>query len=119
MLDSLRNLIADYYRPITLCILLAITVLSLIPLPELPSVSGSDKTHHILAYAALMFPIALRRPAHWLWLGLLFLIWSAGIELIQPFVNRYGELTDLLANLIGLLVGALLAKAVNSIDKWK
>jgi len=77
---------------------------------------GSDKTHHILAYAVLMFPIALRRPRNWLWAGLLFLVWSGCIELIQPHVNRYGEWADLLANLTGLLLGALIAKAVNSIS---
>ncbi|MBX2847478.1 MAG: VanZ family protein [Acidiferrobacterales bacterium] len=86
-----------------------ITTLSLIPLPALPDVPGSDKTHHYLAYASLMFPVAIKRPKYWLWIGSFFVIWSGAIELLQPFVNRYAEWLDLLANVIGILIGILLA----------
>lgn len=89
--------------------LFLITALSLMPLTELPSVPGTDKTSHILAYSLLMMPVALRRPENWLWLGLFFLGWSAAIELIQPFVNRYAEWLDMLANGAGLACGILIA----------
>jgi hypothetical protein len=99
------------WLPITLALLLAITALSLSPLPALPPVAGSDKQHHLLAYAAVAFPVALARPRGWpLWTAGL-LAWSGGIELIQPYVNRYGEWTDLAANALGLALGVGLALA--------
>jgi len=80
----------------------------------LPAVPGSDKTHHFIAYAALMLPTALRMPKHWLLIGLFFIIWSGAIELIQPYVNRYGEWLDLLANVAGLLSGLIIARLIHS-----
>ena len=64
---------------------------------------GTDKTHHFIAYCALMLPTALAKPKHWPLLALFFIGWSAAIELIQPYVNRYGEWLDLLANATGVL----------------
>ena len=109
---KLINLIKKQWLACTLLILTAITVLSLYPLQHLPLVPGSDKAHHLISYAALMFPAALRQPK-FLWLiALFFISWSGGIELIQPYVNRYGEWLDLLANSVGLLVGFVLAQLI-------
>jgi len=99
----------------TLFTLAAITTLSFWPLTFLPAVPGSDKTHHFIAYAALMLPTALRMPKHWLLIGLFFIIWSGAIELIQPYANRYGEWLDLLANVVGLLSGLIIARLINSL----
>ncbi|RME57201.1 VanZ family protein, partial [Candidatus Parcubacteria bacterium] len=50
---------------------------------------------------------ALARPKH-LWAVFLFyLAWSGGIELIQPYVNRYGEWLDFVANGMGMLITIL------------
>ena len=102
--------IRKYWIPITLFIFTAIAILSLQPLDAFPPFPGTDKTHHFIAYAALMFPTALRKPKHILSIGLLFVLCSGAIELIQPFVNRYGELGDLAANVVGLSCGFLLAQ---------
>jgi len=83
------------------------------PLKNLPPVPGTDKTHHFIAYAVLIFPTALRKPKYWLIISLLFIGWSGAIELIQPFVNRYGEFKDLVANVVGLVSGLLIAKTIN------
>lgn len=97
----------------TLLIFFSIGLLSLIPLEELPPAPGSDKLHHLIAYAALAFPVALRRPPYW-WLMLLgFLLYSGLIELIQPYVNRYGEWLDMLANSLGILAGLALARLLS------
>lgn len=104
------NTISRYWRLISLSILVMITVGSLTPLPHLPEFPSSDKTHHFIAYGALMFPVALRRPRRWFLIALLFVAWSGGIELVQPLINRYGEWLDLLANVSGLLIGFLLAQ---------
>lgn len=108
-MKSLLAVVERYWLALSLITLAAITILSLTPLPALPQVPGSDKTHHFVAYAALMFPTALRRPQYALMITLGFAGWSGSIELIQPYVNRYGEWLDLAANCGGLLCGWLLA----------
>ena len=103
------KLIERYWRSLTLLILTIITVLSLTPLAELPPVPGSDKTHHVIAYAALMFPVGIKKPRYW-WAIALFLVgWSGIIEVLQPYINRYGELQDLVANVAGLAIGWITA----------
>jgi hypothetical protein len=77
-----------YWGAISLVLLLVITALSLLPLPELPKVPGSDKTHHFVAYGLLILPAALRLPQYFLWVALGFGVWSGAIELLQPYVNR-------------------------------
>ncbi|MEH6469734.1 MAG: VanZ family protein [Halopseudomonas sp.] len=102
---KLLSLIKSHWLALTLFQLTAITTLSLWPFDQLPAFPGSDKTHHLIGYAALMFPTALRQPKHWLMLGLCFIGWSGAIELIQPYVNRYGEWLDLAANSAGVVLG--------------
>ena len=102
-------LISRWWLPLTLIVWLAITVLSLTPLPELPLIPGSDKAHHLIAYGLLAFPVALRQPRYWLYISLSFIAWSGAIELIQPYVNRYGEWMDLAANTVGVFLGLSLA----------
>lgn len=110
---ALLNLIRKYWISITLFILAIITILSLWPLESLPPIPGTDKTHHFIAYGVLMLPTALRKPKYWLLISLLFIFWSGVIELIQPYVNRYGEFKDMLANIAGLGCGLLTAKITN------
>ncbi|KAA3593477.1 MAG: VanZ family protein [Candidatus Scalindua sp. AMX11] len=97
----------------TLFTLIVITTLSLWPLKELPSVPGTDKAHHLIAYAVLMFPTALRKPKKWILFGLLFIAYSGAIELLQPYVNRYGEWLDMAANISGLVCGLVIAELIN------
>lgn len=91
------------------------TLLSLIPLPELPEVPGSDKTHHFMAYGSVAFFMALGKPKKiWLYF-LLTILWSGGIEMIQPYVNRHGEWLDLLANSTGVLIGWAISMITNNL----
>ena len=108
LINALRfplELTKTHWRLLTCLLFVAIAILSLSPLPELPATPGNDKTHHLIAYGALMFPTALRRPKHWIWLGLLYIALSGAIELIQPLANRHMELADLGANALGILCG--------------
>lgn len=105
-------IIRKYWLSITIILLVSIATLSLWPATYLPKVPGTDKTHHFIAYAALMLPTTLRQPKHWLIIAFAFLAFSGLIELIQPYVNRYGEWLDMAANTFGLLCGFILAKVM-------
>jgi VanZ family protein len=110
MIHFLMNLIESKWIGITLFTLAAITTLSLWPHERLPSVPGTDKTHHMIAYALLMLPTALRKPNKWMLIGLFFIAYSGLIELLQPYVNRYGDWLDMAANATGVLVGLVVAE---------
>lgn len=107
----LLHLIRTHWLACTVLTLAAITVLSLRPV-IVPDVPGGDKTLHLVAYAALIFPAGLRRPKRMILIFFFFFLYSGTIELIQPYVNRCGEWLDLVANTIGLACGLLLAEAV-------
>jgi hypothetical protein len=108
----ITTLIKQYWLIITVFLLTAIATLSLWPAGHLPQVPGSDKTHHFISYGALMLPVALRKPKYWLWIALGFASFSGAIEIIQPYVNRYGEWLDMAANVAGLACGVLLASVI-------
>jgi len=93
-----------YGLGLSLGLLVAVTIMSLIPVDQLPRVSGSDKLHHSLAYGVIALPIALLRPAHWSWLLVAVFVWSGLIELLQPLSNRYAEWLDLFANGFGIIL---------------
>lgn len=107
------------WKAVTLVLLATISVFSLLPLDALPPVPGTDKTHHFIAYAMLMLPTALRKPANWIILGLFFILYSGAIELVQPFIHRYGEWMDLFANSVGVICGAIIAWLINFIISAK
>ncbi|WP_020586172.1 VanZ family protein [Desulfobacter curvatus] len=107
------------WKTLTLIILTIITVFSLLPLDALPPAPGTDKIHHFIAYAMLMLPAAVRKPANWVLLGLFFVLYSGAIELIQPFINRYGEWMDMFANSSGVICGAVIGGLINFIISEK
>ncbi|MBL0714881.1 MAG: VanZ family protein [Desulfosarcina sp.] len=106
-------LIKTNWIAFTLFTLIVITILSLWPLNELPAVPGTDKTHHLIAYAILMLPTALRKPNRWILFALFFITYSGAIELLQPYVNRNGEWLDMIANTAGVVCGLIIAELVN------
>ena len=107
-----------YWIQLSLVMLLAITALSLHPLDNLPEAPGSDKSHHLIAYAALAYPASLRKPKRWQAIITIFALYSGLIELIQPHVNRYGEWMDFLANISGLIIGIALAYLIDKLMKY-
>lgn len=83
------------------------------PLQQLPAMPGSDKTHHIIAYAVLAMPTAIAMPRKLWMIAGLYLLLGGLIELIQPYVNRYGEWLDFFANASGVCLGTLLGVLIN------
>ena len=78
---------------------------TLIPAQQLPDALATDKLHHVIAFAVLVLPMSFAKP-HQFWkyavYGIMFGIF---IELAQPFVNRSGEVGDVLADACGIALG--------------
>ena len=94
--------------PITLIVTLTLTVAMLWPLEAPPPApDGSDKIIHLIAFAALSFPLA--RTGR---IGLIPVFVGASafgglIELIQPTFNRSAEMNDWVADIMGVVVGII------------
>ena len=94
--------------PITLAVTLILTVAMLWPLEAPPPApDGSDKVVHLIAFAALSFPLA--RTGR---IGLLPVFVGASafgglIELIQPSFNRSADVGDWVADILGVVVGMI------------
>lgn len=91
---------------VSLALLVLVTFGSLMPVSDVPRLPNSDKAGHVIAYALVALPLALRGHSAWLWLALACFGWSGMIELIQPYVSREAEWFDLIANGLGLILGA-------------
>tara|TARA_B100001113_G_C20574309_1_gene390351 strand:- start:7 stop:378 length:372 start_codon:yes stop_codon:yes gene_type:complete len=99
----------------TFFIFIIITFLSLYPLQEQPNIPGSDKIHHLIAYSALAIGVGLRRPSNYFLIIIFFSFYSGLIEIIQPYVNRFGEIEDFLFNNLGIFIGLSLGIVINKI----
>ena len=87
--------------PLTVVVTTGLTVAMLWPLEAPPPApQGSDKLVHFIAFAALAFPLA--RTGRF---GLIPVLIGAIIELIQPTFNRSAELSDWVADTLGVIIG--------------
>ena len=106
--------IQQHWKPVTIFLLLVIAFLSLYPLPKPPELQGTDKTYHLVAYFLLALPSGLKKPNKWVLFIFLFIIFGGVIEMIQPYVNRYGEWLDFFANTIGVISGFFVGVILNN-----
>lgn len=87
--------------------------LSLLPPAFADSGANSDKLHHFLGYAMLMFWWAQLARQRWK-LALAVLLFSGAIELLQGLTpQRQPDLLDLAANGGGILLGWLAARILD------
>ena len=92
--------------PLTLIVTIILTVALLWPLDQPPPApEGSDKLVHLIAFAALAFPLA--RTGR---IGLLPVLIGASafgglIELVQPNFNRSADVNDWIADVFGVILG--------------
>ena len=92
--------------PLTIAATLVLTVAMLWPMKAPPPApEGSDKLVHLVAFAALAFPLA--RTGRF---GLLPVFIGASafggiIELIQPSFNRSADFNDWVADVVGVIIG--------------
>ena len=92
--------------PLTLIVTTVLTVAMLWPLEAPPPApEGSDKLVHLVAFAALAFPLA--RTGRY---GLLPVFvgasaFGSAIELMQPSFNRSADVNDWVADIVGVIIG--------------
>jgi len=110
--------ISNSFVPVLIWALI-IVVGSLLSSSKVPSIAVSDKGIHFVFYAIfaflLYFPVYRTKKIAFSFLGsavivvLIGFTFGALIELVQDryIVGRFGEWLDLVANSLGLLVGAL------------
>jgi VanZ family protein len=113
LIINILNSVKTHWFLVTVIWLIVITIASLYPADSLPQVPGSDKTHHFIAYMILVFPLALAKPKNYKTYILLLILFGGFIEIVQPYVNRYGEWLDFLANSLGICLGIVLAFFIN------
>lgn len=99
-----------YWWVVVILFLAAITFGSLWPRMIAPGVLPDDKARHLLSYLMVSLPIALVRPRAWRWMLAGLLVWSIGIEFVQPFLGRSRDAGDFLANLAGVGIALLLSE---------
>jgi VanZ family protein len=80
----------------------------------MPEFQGTDKTYHLIAYFLLALPLGLKKPNKCTLIIFLFIIFGGVIEVIQPYVNRYGEWLDFFANTIGVISGFFVGVILNN-----
>ena len=92
---------------LTACLALVIGYFTLTPMPNL-SLAGSDKAHHVIAFAALAMPVAVLYRRALAWMLPSAIAFGGLIEVIQPYVNRHGEWADFIADALGAILGVIL-----------
>ena len=97
---------------VTVILFVIITLLSFAPI----RLSGSfgpisvDKAYHVLAYFCLAFPLPILRPRLRIWFALWIMVFGGLIELVQYLFGRELSWGDFIANGIGAIVGAVIAR---------
>ena len=110
-----------WWRVLLLFLLVAVSTLAIMPRPPASIDFGWDKLNHVLAFATLACSAGLGFPAaraSRFVVPLALLAYGGLIELLQRWVpQRSGEWGDLLADVIGIACGMLVASAVRRATK--
>ena len=88
----------------TLALAALIGFLTLTPIQN-PGVPGTDKSHHLVAFAALALPLSFSRPRLALGVILAAAAYGGAIEIIQPLVGRSREVLDFVSDAAGAVIG--------------
>jgi VanZ family protein len=98
--------------------LVLVVILSLIPQDVLPPTGISDKANHVAAYTALALAggIGFRGVRRLMLVAAGLLLLGASLELAQSVLpDHVASLYDLLADAIGIMLGALLATGTDRV----
>lgn len=126
-----KSYLFSYWKSTVVCIIILIlSTVTFKTIPDVAKFENSDKFTHILMYAGLGFifffeyknDVRRNTNRNWFIYPFLFLILFGGIiEILQGtlFKPRTAELGDWIADIIGLLIGTLLAKWLLPFKKTK
>jgi VanZ family protein len=104
------SLLCKLFFWVTLCL---VTALSVLAMPGQQIFQWQDKLIHLVGYMLLfwVFLLAYGKQCNLVSLGILLALFGGLIEVAQSFTAyRQAEWLDLLANIVGILVAALLYK---------
>ncbi|MDC0491276.1 VanZ family protein [Paracoccaceae bacterium] len=92
--------------PLTIIVTLTLSVAMLWPLEAPPPApEGSDKLVHLIAFAALAFPLARTGRFGLIPVFIGASVFGGVIELIQPSFNRSADVNDWVADILGVIIG--------------
>ena len=92
--------------PLTIIVTLTLIVAMLWPMQApLPAPEGIDKIVHLVAFAALAFPLARTGRIGLLPVFIGASAFGGAIELIQPSFNRSADVNDWVADIVGVALG--------------
>jgi Zn-dependent protease with chaperone function len=98
---------------------LIISLATLTPAEYLAPAPGSDKLHHVLGFGGWALLCAFGPMKRFAYIALFIIFWGGVIELIQPYVNRYGEWLDFYADAFGIILVILTRLIIGLILKSK
>ena len=91
---------------LTLIVAVALIIAMLWPIEDQPSApEGTDKLIHLIAFVALVFPLARTGRLGLLPIFITASIFGGVIELIQPSFSRGADINDWIADIIGIILG--------------
>ena len=91
---------------LTIVVTLTLSVAMLWPMQAPPPApEGSDKLVHLVAFAALAFPLARTGRIGLLPVFVGASAFGGAIEIIQPSFNRSADINDWLADVVGVILG--------------
>ena len=92
--------------PLTLIVTTVLTVAMLWPIHQPPPApDGTDKLVHLIAFAALAFPLARTGRVSLITVFISASVFGGVIEVIQPSFNRSADLGDWIADITGVMFG--------------
>ena len=101
-------------RRVTVALAALIWLATFIPAQKLPDAPGTGKLHHVIACAALVLPRSFAKP-HQFWKYAVYgIMFGNFIERAQPFVNRSGDVGDVLADACGIALGCAVGVGLRS-----
>ena len=91
--------------PLTLAVTLTLSVAMLWPVDQPTTPDGTDKIVHLVAFAALAFPLVRTGRFGLLPVFIGASAFGGAIELIQPSFNRSADVNDWIADVVGVVLG--------------
>ena len=106
--------------PLTLIVTTALTVAMLWPIHQPPPApDGRDKVVHLIAFAALAFPLARTGRFGLIPIFIATSAYGGIIEVVQPSFGRSADMQDWIADIAGVALGMMLGLLYRRLRKLR